>query len=243
MEDEQYLLIRGEIFWEDSHNANNTRPDKAVVKLSEGETVVQELTVRPDISGKWEYEFRKVPLYEGTGGTAKKLQYTLTQETVNGYSWSSAFVSQETVDDTLELTTRITDVLKNKPSSSGDSDPDDDSGANSDKNRDSSGSSDSSVSNKSGSSQNSITIGGNGSGSTISGSSGSTTSSGSTASSGSNSTASPGSVGRSTTSGEAGKVKTGDDTPIGPLVGVMAVSLAVIVLLFFFLRRRRHGGR
>ena len=245
---EQYLIIKGDIIWEDENNKDNTRPDKAIVKISRGEQVVQEIVVRPDLSGRWQYEFDKVPIYSGTGDSKQRLQYTLSQQTVEGYAWPTAFVSQNTVGDTLEMTTRITDILKKTSSS----DDDDHSGT-----MDGDISSSTSTSgNSTGSSTNSINIGssiGSG-GSTFSNSAGTMSSSGSAGIAGSasgslsaGSTASSAAAshtdgtegGKSTASTRSESVRTGDETTVEVFLALAAISMAAMILLL--MRRRRRG--
>ena len=245
---EQYLIIKGDIIWEDENNKDNTRPDKAIVKISRGEQVVQEIVVRPDLSGRWQYEFDKVPIYSGTGDSKQRLQYTLSQQTVEGYAWTTAFVSQNTVGDTLEMTTRITDILKKTSSS----DDDDHSGT-----TDGDISSSTSTSgNSTGSSTNSINIGSSiGSGGStfsnnagnlsssgsagIAGSASGSISAGSTASSAAASHADGAEGGKSTASTRSESVKTGDETTVEVFLALAAISMAAMILLL--MRRRRRG--
>jgi len=65
----QYMLIHGDIIWEDADNEKNTRPEVVTVRLSQGESVVQQVTVTPDMAGNWIYESKKVPLYSRKGAS------------------------------------------------------------------------------------------------------------------------------------------------------------------------------
>ena len=247
---EKSMLISGEIIWEDSNNQNNTRPDHAIVRLHQDNSVVQQITVRPDISGRWLYEFQEVPMYSGTGSNQQRLQYALKQETISGYSWTASIVSQQTNGDTLEVTTRITDVLQGSSTVR----PDDPTPTPAAPSEDLSGNGDSNSNsnNRNSSSSSTVNIGGPSGSSTTTGtsgyngSSGSGSNSGSSGSSGSpaaNQEAAARGSGRSAVAeaSSSGNVKTGDETPVVPMIALAGISLALLIILFIALRRRRMG--
>ena len=132
------MYVYGEILWEDSDNAYNTRPSEATVRLVRGSTIVEEIVVEPDSDGKWLYSFDPVPRYgisgstpqevnqsgelpeAGASGSARnkgdreELVYTLKQKDVEGYNWYTTILSSQINDDTLDVSTTVTDVLKSR---------------------------------------------------------------------------------------------------------------------------------
>ena len=251
----KYMRIHGEVIWKDSDNENNTRPDEVVVKLMQGETVVQEVTVKQGINGKWEYTFKDVPMYNDDGKN-QAIQYTLKQNKVDGYRWEAAFVSQETSGEVLDVTTKITDTLSK--SSPGENGSDDSGNGNSSDHNSGNNSQTDNSSSSLNLSTNVSTVGGS-SGSASSGggsrtstanissgtsASGSVSAGGGSGTAGANGTSSgTAASGHSSTVNVGGKsstteVKTGDETDAQVWIFLMAMS-SLLILLYCARRRRK----
>ena len=250
----KYMRIHGEVIWKDSDNENNTRPDEVVVKLMQGETIVQEVTVKQGINGKWEYTFKDVPLYTDDGKN-QAIQYTLKQNKAEGYRWEAAFVSQETSGEVLDVTTKITDTLSK--SNPGENESDDSGNGNSSNHNSGNNSQTDNSSSSSNPSTNISMVGGSsGSGSYGGGSHTSTAnvssgtsvggsvSAGGSGTDGANGTSSgTAASAHSSTVNVGGKsstteVKTGDETNAQVWIFLMAMS-SLFILLYCTRRRRK----
>ena len=216
----QYMLVHGEIVWEDSNNKDLTRPASVVVRLYQGTTAVQSVTVTPDVSGSWSYEFDKVPLYDDA---KQRLGYSLKQEDADGYKWSARIIGQQTVGDTLDVSTAITDTYsgtsdETEPDSEKESEPSTNTPGGSSNNKNSSNNSNSY-------NGGTINIGTGGGGS------------GASSSSSAVSSNKDNSGGKSTISSEAGSVRTGDESMPALMFGMMLLSLAAV---WYCIRKRRR---
>lgn len=79
------INISGEKTWDDANDQDGKRPSKIRVNLlDEDQKVVQSKDVTPDASGKWVYTFENVDEYNVK--TGKKMNYTITEEAVEGYT-------------------------------------------------------------------------------------------------------------------------------------------------------------
>ena len=79
------INISGEKTWDDTNDQDGKRPSKIRVNLlDENQKVVQSKDVTPDASGKWVYTFENVDEYNVK--TGKKMNYTITEEAVEGYT-------------------------------------------------------------------------------------------------------------------------------------------------------------
>ena len=243
--DIEYMYVYGEILWEDSDNAYNTRPSEATVRLVRGSTIVEEIVVEPDSDGKWLYSFDPVPRYgisgstpqevsqsgelpeAGASGSARnkgdreELVYTLKQKDVEGYNWYTTILSSQINDDTLDVSTTVTDVLKSRSTVTPTTGPDEEQPSNNNNN-----------SNTNSNSGHSTIVNSN---TSYGGSSSSRTGSGKT-------TTSPivKESGRSTVSNasNASNAKAGDETDLMLLFSMLGLSLMVILYC-----RKRKAAR
>ena len=79
------INISGKKTWDDSNNQDGKRPAKIKVNLlDDDKKVVQTKEVTPDGDGNWNYTFENVDEYNVK--TGKKINYTVSEEKVDGYS-------------------------------------------------------------------------------------------------------------------------------------------------------------
>ena len=78
-EHEPVKTITVTVTWNDENNKDNIRPDKVTVKLADGTTVVSTKEVK---NGSWKHVFENIIVFNGDD----KASYTVTQDTVNGYT-------------------------------------------------------------------------------------------------------------------------------------------------------------
>ena len=201
--------------------------------------------MEPDSDGKWLYSFDPVPRYgisgstpqevsqsgelpeAGASGSARntgdreELVYTLKQKDVEGYNWYTTILSSQINDDTLDVSTTVTDVLKSRSTVTPTTGPDEDQPSNNNNN-----------SNTNSNSGHSTIVNSN---TSYGGSSSSRTGSGKT-------TTSPivKESGRSTVSNasNASNAKTGDETDLMLLFSMLGLSLMVILYC-----RKRKAAR
>lgn len=74
--------ISGTKTWDDANNQDGIRPTEITVNLLKGGTVIDTVTVAPDVNGDWSYSFGEFPKYEN--GTL--IQYTVEEMAVSGYT-------------------------------------------------------------------------------------------------------------------------------------------------------------
>ena len=79
------INISGKKTWDDANNQDGKRPAKIKVNLlDDDKKVVQTKEVTPDGDGNWNYTFENVDEYNVK--TGKKINYTVSEEKVDGYS-------------------------------------------------------------------------------------------------------------------------------------------------------------
>ena len=233
-ENPKYMRIHGEVIWKDSDNESDNRPEEATVKLMQGDTIVQEVTVRQGINGSWEYTFNDVPLYTNDGKN-QAIQYTLKQTKADGYRWEAAFVSQETNGDVLDVTTKITNTLSQ--TEQGEDESGNGNGGNNSQTDNSSLNLSTNISTNGGSSGSSSSGGGSRS-STANVALGASTSGGGSGSAGTSASSHSSSVnvgGKSSTT----EVRTGDETDIQ--MWILLLGLSGLVILLYCMRKRRKA--
>ena len=77
--------ISGKKTWDDGNNQDGKRPNKIKVSLlDDDKKVVKTKEVTPDAEGNWKYTFENVDEYNVK--TGKKINYTVSEEKVEGYS-------------------------------------------------------------------------------------------------------------------------------------------------------------
>ena len=74
------ITIYGYITWEDANNQDKIRPDSVVINLLANGSKVKIINVTAE--NNWKFSFDNLPKYQD----GKEIEYTLTEEPVNGYT-------------------------------------------------------------------------------------------------------------------------------------------------------------
>ena len=77
------VAASGAITWNDDDNRDGLRPESVTLRLFKGEEELDSQTLTAET--EWQYDFGELPYYED----GKKVDYTLTEDEIAGYSaWS-----------------------------------------------------------------------------------------------------------------------------------------------------------
>ena len=80
--------VSGTKTWDDANNQDGLRPSSITVRLLAGGKEVDYAEVKPDSNGDWKWNFTNLPKYDGVNesGQPKEIKYTVTENTVPGYT-------------------------------------------------------------------------------------------------------------------------------------------------------------